>query len=161
MTNEQANEEFAKLMSFIETDPEVVEAVGAFETAASANPVINGIETANEPEPVKDGLAYAGDVDDTMTGHSLSRYTLTLYGRRILDVLVDNDIERKPSPKFGITLHQIYVAKPNTVTVADAVGTNGVAARTPHSDGVHVDGQTVKTYVLPRVLRLMTLVHGL
>lgn len=107
-------------------------------------------------KPAKDGLTYAGDQDGA-NGHVYSMYTMTLDGKHVFNVMIDNFVE-VPVPAnmgaapAGVTAHTITVVKPGH---ASGITTNGLAFRTPHQDGTHIDGRSVQSYVYPRAVRLL------
>lgn len=102
------------------------------------------------------GLSYVGDVN------MISRYTLYLEGRRVMDVLVDNAITELPPAGVelgdGVSLHPISIAMVDAPEVTRQA-TNGLAARRPYMDesGVttRVSATTVQTYVYPRAAQLL------
>lgn len=109
-----------------------------------------------EAKAPKDGLAYAGDIEGA-NGHAYSLYALTLNGKHVFNAVIDNFVE-VPVPAemgtvpAGVTAHTIVIVKPGQVS---GITTNGLAFRTPHPDGTHIDGRSVQSYVIPRILRLM------
>lgn len=109
-------------------------------------------------KPAKDGLTYAEDFDGA-NGHTFSRYAMTMAGKHVYDVLIDNFVE-VPVPAdlgkvpAGVTAHNITIAAPGE---AVAMATTGVALRAPHNDGTgtHIDGRTVQAYIYPRAVRFL------
>ena len=124
------------------------------ELAAAAD----GIAAEVKAAPAKDGLAYAGDIEGA-NGHAFSRYTMTLDGKNVFDVLIDNYIavpvpaEMGNAPA-GVTAHTIVVVKPGQ---ASGITTNGLAFRGLHNDGTgtHIDGRTVQNYIYPRAVHFL------
>lgn len=111
-----------------------------------------------EAAPVKDGLAYAGDFDG-VNGHTYSRYVMTLTGKHVFDVLIDNFLEVAVPAEMGkapagVSAHTIVVVKPGEVS---GIATTGLAFRAPHNDGTgtHIDGRSVQSYVYPRAVRFL------
>lgn len=102
------------------------------------------------------GLSYVGDVN------MISRYTLFLEGRRVMDILVDNAVTELPPAGVelgeGVSLHPISIAMVDAPEVTRQA-TNGLAARRPYlgDEGVttRVSATTVQAYVLPRAAQLI------
>lgn len=125
------------------------------------------IETAAAtPEPtappVKDGVWYVEDVEDA-NGHQISWYRLAGHGKTLLWFSIDNEISLTAEElgghlPCGITGHAIRVWSGDRM---HSIGTKGFAARAPHPDGaVHLDGQTVRSYVVPRASRWIAEFYG-
>lgn len=113
-------------------------------------------EKATATSTVKDGLAYVGDFESE-NGHDISRYAMTMAGKHVFDVLVDNFVETTVPEDMGkvpagVTAHAIIVALPGD---NGGFGTAGIALRTPHPEGTHIDGRTVQSYIYPRAVRLL------
>lgn len=134
MTNDELNNLFSEITSGVEIDADAV----AKEVAT------------------KDGLTYSGDFDGA-NGHSYSVYVMTLNGKNVFNVVIDNFAE-VPVPAnmgtvpAGITAHTITVVKPGQVS---GITTNGLAFRTPHPEGTHIDGRSVQSFIYPRVVRFL------
>lgn len=102
------------------------------------------------------GLSYVGDVD------MISRYTLFIEGRRVLDALVDNaatelvpDGVNLPS---GVSLHRISIAMVDA-PAGTAQATAGLAIRRPYIDengvGGRISSTSVSHYIEPRAAKLL------
>jgi hypothetical protein len=116
-----------------------------------------------KPAVMKDGIRYAADEQDS-NGHQISRYAVVMGGKVIAHVLIDNDLETTPPagmPKLpaGLTVHAIRVQDAMRTKTLE---TTGVAVKAPHNDGTgtHIDGQTVASYVGPRVARIIADLYG-
>lgn len=105
------------------------------------------------------GISYVSDEG------TLSRYTVFIEGRRVMDVFVDN-ATTVPAPgnlelPEEVTLHPISVGMVDVPPLFPGAvqATKGFAAKHPHLDNegvsVHVDTQTVGTYVMPRLATLL------
>jgi hypothetical protein len=99
-----------------------------------------------------EGLSYVEDEN------GFSRYTYSLEGRRVLDVLVDNNVF-EPVPEGaklpeGVALHPISICMVDAPIVSRQA-TKGFGASKPHitMEGVttQVDGLTVRAYLEPRL----------
>ncbi len=114
------------------------------------------------------GLSYVCDEG------TLSRYTVFLEGRRVLDVLVDNavalDADEFPGVTLdvGCSLHRIMIA-PVGAMAGFAQETKGAAVRAPHFEpdasgaaGIHqhIVSNSVTSYVWPRLAHLLARVYG-
>lgn len=111
-----------------------------------------------QPTQTPRGLKYRGDVEN------LSVYDFWLRGRVVLEVAVDNTQESSDQ-----TAYPILIGKPGTVDVsANAlIKTNGRATRSmfyvpgdgvdaaPESLHEHVNSDTVRSYVRPRLAVLL------
>lgn len=114
--------------------------------------------------PKKDGVWYAGDEQDG-NGHTLSTYAVNANGKTLLWIWADNDVEvsRDDIPELHVpslaTAHWIWVANARRT---HWVKTRGVALRYPHGDGsgTHIDGNTLRMYVGPRVGRWLAEFYG-
>lgn len=115
---------------------------------------------------VKDGLWYAEDSVDA-NGHTISWYALNASGKTLLWISVDNALEigaellsnaAHGHVPAGVTGHAIRV---HNATRTVSVETSGIAVRAPHEDGTHVDGQTIRSYVVPRVSRWIAQFYGI
>ena len=115
---------------------------------------------AKAATPQKDGLWYVHDGVDG-NGHTISWYALTAGGKTLLWASVDSDATLTETTGVivppGVTAHAIRV---HNATRTASVATTGVAARGPHKDGVHVDGNSVRSYVLPRTSRWIVHFYG-
>ena len=136
MTDDQANDIFGELIG---QDPD---------WAAEA------IQNAPKQElpPVKEtGLSYTGD-SVNVTGEATSTYVFAYEGKRLFDVFVDLSVELPvPAGVKAIKAHPIRI---QSLDALHSIDTKGMAFVTKHDDGlVHVDGQSVMSYVYPRVLR--------
>jgi|SRR5690348_9392417 len=131
------DEDFKKLFN----DDEVAELQAVYdELAAEATPA---------SQQKQNGIWYDGDEG------IFSRYAVNLGGKTIIWVMVNNSVEltqeqHKMPVSPDVTVHPIHVlsADRNQFLV-----TKGFAARYLHGDGsgVHIDGNTVRAYVAPRV----------
>lgn len=122
------------------------------ELAAVAEDIAAEVQAA----PAKDGLAYAGDVEGA-NGHAISVYRMTVTGKHVFDVLIDNFVEVPVPAKLGtvpagITAHTIVIAKPGQ---ASGITTTGLAFRAPHPSGVHIEGKALQAYIYPRAVRFL------
>jgi hypothetical protein len=149
MTENEFNEQFSA-----DDLAEIESALAATAAEAEAAAVEQAKEAA-KAKPVKDGLWYVEDGTNG-NGHTISWYRLVTGGKTLLWFSLDNDLEA-PAPKGlhvppGVTVHTIRV---HNATRTASIETTGVGARAPHKDGtgVHIDGQTVRQYVAPRVPR--------
>lgn len=91
---------------------------------------------------------------------NFSRYRFSVNGTDVVDALIDNS-----DPRLEINVVKSHGA------LTERVGTNGVARRSAHelpsTDGsgipdglsVHIDGLSVYSYVVPRLLRIITALH--
>jgi hypothetical protein len=52
------------------------------------------------------------------------------------------------------------VIRAHNATRTASVETTGIAVRTPHEDGVHIDGQSVRSYVAVRAYRWIGQFYG-
>lgn len=104
----------------------------------------------------RNGLSYVGDVD------TLSRYTLFMEGRRVMDILVDNGVtelipEATDVPP-GVSLHPIAIAMVDA-PAQTAQKTAGLAVRRPYMDetgvGARISSTSVSHYVEPRAAKLL------
>lgn len=143
------NDEFKGLFG---DDAAELEALGA-EVAAEV--------AAEQPAaPKKDGVWYAHDGVDG-NGHTISWYALNSGGKTLLWASVNNALEISTAPlgqaPAGVTGHGIRVYNAQRTA---SVETNGIAVRTLHEDGVHVDGQSVRSFLLPRVSRYISHFYG-
>lgn len=99
--------------------------------------------------------SYVGDEGD------FSRYRFSVNGTDVIDAIIDNS-----DPNL-----QIHICAASA-DHKDRVPTNGVAKKTLHEipaadggpipdgiEGVHIDGITVYSYVVPRLLRFITALH--
>lgn len=113
-------------------------------------------EAATKKPAKKDGIWYLTDSQD---GGS-STYVVNAGGKTMLHVVVDNANEMHVDglPE-GVTAHSItvYNAKKDSFLT-----TKGWAIRGLHADGsgVHVDGNTVRSYVGPRVWKWLAHFYG-
>lgn len=106
---------------------------------------------------VKDyGISYVGDVN------MISRYTLFIEGRRVMDILVDNAVtELVPDGAEippGVSLHAISIAMVDAPEVTRQK-TAGLAVRRPYLDengvGGRISATSVSHYVEPRAAKLL------
>jgi hypothetical protein len=134
----------------------------AAELEALAAEVEAEVAAEQPAAPKKDGLWYAHD-GVSSDGHTISWYALNGGGKTVLWVSIDNDLEVSTAAlgklPDGITGHAIRV---HDAERTDSMATNGIALRAPHQDGTgtHLDGQTVRSYVLPRALRYLGRFYG-
>jgi hypothetical protein len=135
---------------------EIAEAMDEAEAAHKAK--------AEAAKPKKDGLWYVRDEDVPEHGHTISVYALNLGGKTVAWIRVDNDLE-VPAEELaklgkvpaGVTGHAIRIFS------ADGgrdIATTGIALRYPHQDGTHLDGQSIRAYVLPRASRFLGQLYG-
>lgn len=114
----------------------------------------------------KTGVWY--DHDETNeSGHTISVYALNLGGKTIAWALVNNDIvdmsdegEKIKNATQGVaTAHNIFI-----LNSARSGGweTKGLAMRYEHSDGTgtHVDGNSLRTYIMPRFPMIIARLYG-
>lgn len=100
--------------------------------------------------PTKNGgVWYDGDEGQ------FSRYAVNMGGKTVVWVMVNNDVVLSPA-QHGLQIPAEITIHPIHVLSADRnqfVVTKGFAARYLHDDGtgVHVDGNTVRAYVAPRI----------
>lgn len=109
---------------------------------------------ADLPKLKDNGLSYAGDEG------TVSRYAVRVNGTTLFYATVDTDPEFALTGKGlpeGVSAHRIEI---RSVDGSQVLSTGGVAAKAPHKDGTHVDGQTVAAYVLPRVKRFLGELNG-
>lgn len=116
---------------------------------------------AEAPKPIKDGLWYDADGVDA-NGHKISWYRLAKQGKTLLWFSVDNDIEVPTAAlgklPAGVTGHAIRAWN---ATRTESVSTAGIAIRAPHGpDDTHIDGQSVRAYVMRRVTRWVAQFYG-
>lgn len=156
MTNDEFSSQFdASELDAIES--ELSETAAAFEAEQA-----QAAAEAAKAKPVKDGLWYVEDTTNA-DGHTISWYRLVTGGKTLLWFSLDNDLEA-PAPKGlhvppGVTVHAIRV---HNATRTASTETAGIGARAPHQDGsgVHIDGQSVRQYVAPRVPRWIAEFYG-
>jgi len=117
------------------------------------------VQAAVAESAKKDGLWY---VHDDQVGHSV--YALNSNGKTILWFTVNNEVELGAEQigghlPMGVTAHRIVAW--NAYRTA-SIETKGFAAKYLHDDGsgVHIDGNTVRAYVLPRVHRWIAEFYG-
>lgn len=114
-------------------------------------------------EVKKTGVWYVEDVQGA-NGHAISIYALNLGGKTVATARIDNDLEVSPERlatlgkvPAGVTGHAIVIYSADG---GHALATGGIALRYPHKDGTHLDGQTVRAYVLPRAARFIGELYG-
>jgi hypothetical protein len=139
MTSDETNAEFANIV-FGQGNAD-----WADEAAATA--------PKPEPKPVKEsGLSYVTDEVDKF-GSARSVYVMTYEGVQLFQVHVDLGctVAGPKHPKMT-TFHPIRIVGNDGLTSID---TNGIAGVWNHDDGsgIHVDGQMVASYVIPRLMR--------
>lgn len=136
---------------------EINEALKAAEAEVAAQ-----VEAAAKAEAKQDGLWYVRDEDDA-NGHAVSIYAVNASGKTLLWVRINNFLEIPTEGighvPAGITGHAI------TIVSADgekAIATKGIALKAPHQDGTgtHIDGQSVRVYILPRLTRFIGELYG-
>lgn len=149
MTENEFNELFAA-----DDVAELTEAMAAAEAETKA-------AQPATPAPTKDGVWYVNDGVNA-DGHTISWYRLSAHGKAVLWFSVDNDIEVPSGPlgklPAGVTAHAIRAWN---ATRTASVATTGLAIRVPHGpDDVHIDGQSVRSYVVPRASRWVAEFYG-
>jgi hypothetical protein len=114
-------------------------------------------DTLAQKPAKKDGIWY---VADDASGNT-SFYEFVIGGKVVLNVAVDNAHEKEIPFQLppGATAHSITVWDAKRTSFRN---TNGFALRYEHNDGtgVHVDGNTVRAYVLPRATRWIAEFYG-
>jgi hypothetical protein len=113
--------------------------------------------------PPKDGLWYVEDTTNS-DGHTISWYRLVAHGKTLLWISADNDLEATPEQiggklQAGASAHALTVWSGDRTKEA---ATKGFGVRVPHPDGsgTHIDGQTVRAYVIPRASRWIASFYG-
>ena len=113
-------------------------------------------------QPKKDGIWYSHDADDNVNGHSESYYAVNAGGKTVLWIAIDNDLSVDIGHQLpeGATAHMIRVWNATKTAFID---TKGFAFRYAHSDGTgtHVDGNTVRSYVMLRTGQLIAHFYGI
>lgn len=131
-----------------------------------AAPHLAKLDGEKAPKKVKDGVYYDSN-EENSNGHSISRYRIVIGGKTVLWASVNNDLPYTVDGNVktihglpaGATTHNIFIANADKTK---AICTNGFAVRIMHNDGtgVHIDGHTIQTYVVPRISRFLGELYG-
>ena len=108
------------------------------------------------------------DHDETNeSGHSLSVYAINLSGKTIAWAMVNNDVvdtsdegEKVKNATQGVaTAHNIFILN---ATRTGGYESKGLAMRYLHGDGsgTHVDGNSLRTYIMPRFSLIIARLYG-
>lgn len=107
----------------------------------------------------QDGVWYSHDAKDG-NGHLVSWYAINMGGKSVAWISVDNYVEVSTAGlglPAGLTGHGMVIWNAER-TVSHA--TKGVAVRAPHEDGTHIDGQSVRSFIYPRLPRFLGQLYG-
>lgn len=111
---------------------------------------------AKAAEPKKDGLWYSHNEDDA-NGHTISVYVVIMGGKEIMYARVNTALTVSvPGLPGGVTAHPIVIAG----TLGKQIETKGFGLMAPHEDGTHIDGQTVRSFLIPRMPRYLGELYG-
>ena len=111
--------------------------------------------------PKKDGLWFSHNEDDA-NGHTISVYVVRMGGKVVLQARVNTALTVEfPGLPAGVTAHPITITA-GAPGEKPAIPTSGVGVMAPHADGTgtHIDGSTVRSYVIPRIPRFLGELYG-
>lgn len=137
---------------------ELLAAATAAETEVAAE-----VAAKAAAEPLKEGIWYAGD-EANENGHKISMYRLVMGGKVVMWAKVNTELtvsaDDEPAVAglpAGATAHRIVLVN---ATGTKMIGTKGFAVMAPHEDGTHIDGRTVRSFLIPRVARYLGELYG-
>lgn len=126
--------------------------------------VFEAIVAEKPPTPKKAGLWYAHDEQDA-NGHSVSVYALNMGDKTVAWVMADNDIVETDATLIAPLGNIPEFVTPHRITIWNGTRTEsyvskGLALRYPQSSGVHIDTNTVRAYVMPRLPKILGRLYG-
>ena len=133
--------------------------------AAMAATVDKEVAKAMPTKPKKGGVWYVRDEQST-DGHTVSVYALNMAGKTLAWITVDNDIVETDETLLAplgeippyVTVHRLFIW--NAYRTDGYLTSNGFALRYPQKHGVHVDTNTVRSYVMPRLALILARLYG-
>jgi hypothetical protein len=149
------NEDFQGLFS---ADEQAELALAAEQAELEAQKEALEAEVAAAAKPKQDGLWFSHNEDDS-NGHAISVYVVRMGGKEVLYARVNTALTVEvPGLPAGVSAHPIVVAG----TTGKQIETKGFGLMAPHNDGTgtHIDGQTVRSFIVPRLPRFLGELYG-
>ena len=159
---EDTNDKYAALFNAKDLN-EVAAAFDALVVEAQKNGFGPDGKVASAP-PKKSGVWYSHNEQDT-NGHTISVYALNMGGKTIAWLTADNDIAETDAallaplgniPEF-VTPHRITIWNG---TRTESYASKGLALRYPQNSGVHIDTNTIRAYIMPRLPKIVGRLYG-
>lgn len=137
------------------------------ELAAAASDVEAAADAAAKAKPKKDGVWYDHNEENSQ-GHSISVYAINLGGKTVAWAIVNNDItetsdlatQLAAATGGAATVHAIFIHNAHRT---DGWMSHGLALSYEHNDGtgIHIDGQTIRSFVMPRLSKIVGRLYGI